>query len=163
MTLTDAPDTPPRLDHAADPAPPPAPGLTAFGPDFPFAYDTWLNHPDGLGTVPPECHGEEVAIIGAGISGLVAAYELMRMGLRPVVFEASRMGGRLRSEPFSDGDSATIAELGGMRFPRSSAAFFHYVDLLGAADPPLPQSADRRRRIHCDRAGRRGLVRPDPE
>lgn len=138
MTLSDTPDTHPRLDHAADPAPPAQPGLTAFGPDFPFAYDTWLTHPDGLGSVPPECHGEEVAIIGAGISGLVAAYELMRMGLRPVVYEASRLGGRLRSEPFADGDPATIAELGGMRFPRSSAAFFHYVDLLGLQTRPFP-------------------------
>ena len=51
MTLTDSPDTHPRLDDAADPAPPPSPGLTAFGPDFPFAYDSWLDHPAGLGSV----------------------------------------------------------------------------------------------------------------
>lgn len=115
--------------------------LTAFGPDFPFPYDRWLEHPSGLGSVPAEAHGREVAIIGGGIAGLVAAYELMRLGLRPVVHEAERLGGRLRSEPFrvpGQEDSQVIAELGGMRFPRSSAAFFHYVDLLGLDTAPFP-------------------------
>ena len=99
-----------------------APGqLTAFGPDFPFPYDSWLSYPAGLGKFPERRYGERVAIIGAGLSGIVAAYELMRLGMRPVIYEASRLGGRLRSEPFGY-DTSTIAELGGMRFPRSSAA-----------------------------------------
>ena len=55
--------------------------VTIFGPDFPFAYDDWLSHPAGLGQVPPEKYGSEVAIIGAGMAGIVAAYELMKMGL----------------------------------------------------------------------------------
>ena len=74
--------------------------VTIFGPDFPFPFDDWIAHPAGLGAVPAERHGEEVAVIGAGISGLVAAYELMKLGLRPVVYEASQMGGRLRSQAF---------------------------------------------------------------
>ena len=28
--------------------------LTMFGPDFPFAYDDWVAHPVGLGTVPDD-------------------------------------------------------------------------------------------------------------
>src|ERR687898_493757 len=44
--------------------------ITMFGPDFPFAYDDHLAHPAGLGRVPAERHGTEVAIIGAGIAGL---------------------------------------------------------------------------------------------
>jgi NADPH-dependent 2,4-dienoyl-CoA reductase/sulfur reductase-like enzyme len=59
--------------------------VTIFGPDFPFAYDDWLTHPDGLGQIPAEMHGKEVAIIGAGMAGIVAAYELMKMGIKPVV------------------------------------------------------------------------------
>jgi NADPH-dependent 2,4-dienoyl-CoA reductase/sulfur reductase-like enzyme len=74
--------------------------VTIFGPDFPFAFDDWITHPAGLGSIPQERLGEEVAIVGAGMSGMVAAYELMKMGLRPVVYEASHMGGRLRSQQF---------------------------------------------------------------
>jgi tryptophan 2-monooxygenase len=111
--------------------------VTVFGPDFPFAYDDWLAHPGGLGTLPAGVHGQEVAIVGAGMAGLVAAYELMKLGLKPVVYEASRMGGRLRSQPFA-GAPGIVAELGGMRFPASSTAFFHYVNLLGLKSRPFP-------------------------
>jgi lysine 2-monooxygenase len=111
--------------------------VTIFGPDFPFAFDDWLTHPAGLGSIPAERHGEEVAVIGAGISGLVAAYELMKLGIRPVVYEASQMGGRLRSQPF-EGADGVVAELGGMRFPVSSTTFYHYVDKLGLQTRPFP-------------------------
>ena len=111
--------------------------VTAFGPDFPFPFDDWLAHPAGLGEIPPPQRGTEVAIVGAGIAGLVAAYELMRLGLRPVVHESSHLGGRLRSQPF-EGAEGIVAELGGMRFPESSTAFYHYVDLLGLRTEPFP-------------------------
>lgn len=111
--------------------------VTVFGPDFPFPYDDWLAHPGGLGTLPPQAHGQEVAIVGAGMAGLVAAFELMKLGLKPVVYEASRMGGRLRSQAFA-GTPGIVAELGGMRFPASSTAFFHYVNLLGLQHKPFP-------------------------
>jgi tryptophan 2-monooxygenase len=81
--------------------------------------------------------GTEVAIIGAGMAGMAAAYELMKMGLKPVIYEASRIGGRLRSQPF-EGAEGIIAELGGMRFPESSTAFYHYVDMLGIDSKPFP-------------------------
>ena len=111
--------------------------VTVFGPDFPFPYDDWLAHPGGLGTLPQQAHGQEVAIVGAGMAGLVAAFELMKLGLKPVVYEASRMGGRLRSQAFA-GTPGIVAELGGMRFPASSTAFFHYVNLLGLQHKPFP-------------------------
>jgi len=101
------------------------PSVTVFGPDFPFAFDDWLAHPAGLGTLPTERLGIEVAIVGAGMAGLTAAYELMKLGLKPVVYEASRLGGRLRSQAF-EGGQGVVAELGGMRFPASSRAFWHY-------------------------------------
>lgn len=113
------------------------PEITAFGPDFPFAFDDWITHPAGLGALPRDMHGERVAIIGAGAAGIVAAFELMKLGLRPVVYESARFGGRLRSERF-EGTDGLIAELGGMRFPRSSRAFFHYLDLVGCRTQPFP-------------------------
>lgn len=111
--------------------------VTLFGPDFPFAYDDWLRHPAGLGTLPGAVHGSPVAIIGAGIAGLVAGYELMRMGLRPVFYESGKLGGRLRTHRF-EGADGVVAELGGMRFPVSSRAFYHYVNLLGLGTAPFP-------------------------
>lgn len=111
--------------------------FSAFGPDFPFAYDDWLSHPEGTGRIPAERHGTEVAIIGAGAAGMIAAYELMRMGLRPVIYEAARMGGRLRSESFTAA-SEVIAELGGMRFPVSSTGFWHYASQLGLKSHAFP-------------------------
>ncbi|MCZ2857313.1 flavin monoamine oxidase family protein [Blastococcus sp. VKM Ac-2987] len=128
-----APSTPGEADQ--EEARPP---VTIFGPDFPFAFDDWITHPAGLGAVPPERHGEEVAIVGAGISGLVAAYELMKLGLKPVLYEASQLGGRLRSSRFEGAPAEIVAELGGMRFPVSSTAFYCYVDLLGLETRPFP-------------------------
>lgn len=111
--------------------------VTAFGPDFPFAYDDWISHPVGLGSVPTAHLGSEVAIIGAGAAGVIAGYELMRLGLRPILYESSRFGGRLRSEIF-EGTQDVIAELGGMRFPVSSRGFYHYLDLVGCETRPFP-------------------------
>ncbi len=111
--------------------------VTVFGPDFPFAFDDWIAHPQGLGELPPERLGQEVAIVGAGMAGMVAAYELMKLGLKPVLFEASRLGVRLRSQAF-EGGQGVVAELGGMRFPASGTAFFHYVNRLGLKTQPFP-------------------------
>ncbi|WP_312531824.1 FAD-dependent oxidoreductase [Paracoccus sp. (in: a-proteobacteria)] len=111
--------------------------VTAFGPDFPFAYDDWLNHPAGLGTIPAASYGQEVAVIGAGAAGVIAGHELMKLGLKPVLYESGKFGGRLRSETF-EGTQDVIAELGGMRFPISSRGFYHYVDLVGMQSRPFP-------------------------
>ena len=111
--------------------------VTVFGPDFPFAYDDWLAHPSGLAQLPPAVHGTEVAVVGAGMAGMTAAHELMKLGLKPVIYEASRMGGRLRSQAF-EGGQGVVAELGGMRFPASSTAFFHYVRQLGLRTQAFP-------------------------
>ncbi|MER5301703.1 FAD-dependent oxidoreductase [Streptomyces lasiicapitis] len=108
-----------------------------LGPDFPFAYDEWLSSPHGLGEIPEGEFGTPVAVIGAGISGLVTAYELMRLGLRPVVYEAGQVGGRMRSAGFDGGPDA-VAELGAMRFPASATALRHYLDLVGLETRPFP-------------------------
>ncbi|WP_130491938.1 flavin monoamine oxidase family protein [Motilibacter rhizosphaerae] len=108
-----------------------------FGPDFPFPYDDYLASPAGLGSVPADVHGTEVAVIGGGLSGMVTAYELLRLGLKPVVYEAGEIGGRLRSVAF-DGHPGTVAEMGAMRFPPSSRSFFHYVDKVGLRTKPFP-------------------------
>ncbi|MEZ5076901.1 MAG: FAD-dependent oxidoreductase [Solirubrobacterales bacterium] len=53
----------------------------------------------------------DVAIVGAGLAGLVAARELAAVGQRPLVIEArDRVGGRLLNEPLGDGK---VVEVGG--------------------------------------------------
>ncbi|MCQ4080125.1 FAD-dependent oxidoreductase [Streptomyces sp. RB6PN25] len=119
--------------HGATDAP-----ITMFGPDFPFPYDDYLAHPAGLGSIPATEHGTEVAVVGGGLSGIVAAYELMKLGLKPVVYEADRIGGRLRTVGFDGCDEELTAEMGAMRFPPSSTAFQHYVDRMGLDTKPFP-------------------------
>lgn len=111
--------------------------VTIFGPDFPFPYDDWIRHPAGLGALPANRHGARVAIVGAGMAGMVAASELMKLGLRPVLYESRRLGGRLHSEPFKNADGV-VAELGGMRFPRCSTGFYHYLDRFDLKTRPFP-------------------------
>lgn len=115
--------------------------ITMFGPDFPFAYDDYLVHPAGIGSVPHAARGTEVAVIGGGLAGLIAAYELLKMGLAPVVYEADQLGGRMRSTPFP-GVPEALAELGAMRFPLSSAALFTYFDTMGLRTEPFPNPLD---------------------
>lgn len=111
--------------------------LTMLNPDFPFSYDHHLQHPAGLGQVPESMHGTEVAVIGAGLSGLITAYELMKLGLRPVVYEAGQIGGRLKTASF-DAAPEVVADLGGMRFPVSGRALYHYIDLVGLETEAFP-------------------------
>ena len=61
----------------------------------------------------------------------------MELGLRPVVYERARIGGRLRSHEFEGAEGVT-AELGGMRFPVSGTSFFYYANRLGLASTPFP-------------------------
>ncbi|MEU9032915.1 NAD(P)/FAD-dependent oxidoreductase [Streptomyces sp. NPDC048383] len=117
---------------SASPAP-----TTMLVPDFPFSYDGWLDHPAGLGSLPPGRAGTPVAVVGGGMAGLTAAYELMRLGLRPVVYEVDQLGGRMRSVAFPEQPDC-VAEMGAMRFPRSARALFHYIDLLDLRTSPFP-------------------------
>jgi monoamine oxidase len=73
-----------------------------------------------------------IAVIGAGIAGLVAAYELERLGHRVVVLEgSSRIGGRIYTHRFGSVSRAPAAELGAMRIPIHHALTMRYVDHLG--------------------------------
>ena len=111
--------------------------ITMLIPDFPFPYDEYVRHPAGIGSVPSEAYGRKVAVVGAGMAGLIAAYELMKMGLHPVIYESAEIGGRMRGKRFGT-DGGPVADLGGMRFPVSGQTFFHYVDLLGLNTAPFP-------------------------
>jgi tryptophan 2-monooxygenase len=91
-----------------------------------------------IGTLPEELSNEPIAVIGSGMGGLTAAYELCRAGARNVtIFEAtSRSGGRTYSRPFTTGRPQFLAELGAMRFPPSEFGLFHYLDTFGIKHTP---------------------------
>ncbi len=87
----------------------------------------------------PNKYGSEVAIIGGGCAGLCAAYELMQMGLRPVIYEASeRLGGRTYTHRFAR-DPKAYAEIGAMRLPKGHHPLVHhYINKFGLKLAPFP-------------------------
>ena len=71
-----------------------------------------------------------VLVLGAGIAGLMAAYQLERAGYAVTILEArTRVGGRVETlrEPFSDG---LFAEAGAMRLPESHGLTHWLIDHL---------------------------------
>jgi len=72
----------------------------------------------------------EVVVVGAGLAGLCAAYELERLGHRVVLLEADRshIGGRVRTLRFGDG---LYGEAGAMRIPLRHDLTRHYVSEFG--------------------------------
>ncbi len=73
---------------------------------------------------------KRVVVIGAGLAGLVAAYELKRQGHDVVVLEAqNRVGGRIYTlRSFAPG---LYAEAGAMRIPRAHDLTLAYCELFG--------------------------------
>jgi len=74
---------------------------------------------------------KKVVVVGAGMAGLVAAYELLRAGHDPVLLEARhRIGGRVYTvrEPFAEG---LHGEAGAMRLPLGHKLTLAYVEKFG--------------------------------
>jgi len=89
------------------------------------------------GLPPTTTPRKKVIVIGAGMAGLTAAYELQRAGHEPVVLEAQqRVGGRVCTwrEPFSDG---LYAEAGAMRIPRAHDLTMAYLEKFQVPTSPF--------------------------
>ncbi|GHE15228.1 flavin monoamine oxidase family protein [Streptomyces alanosinicus] len=86
----------------------------------------------GPQAAPPPTGGSRILVLGAGIAGLVAAYELELRGHRVEVLEAStRIGGRVHTHRFGTGPTAPAAELGAMRIPAHHRRTLEYVRRIG--------------------------------
>ena len=81
---------------------------------------------------------KRVVIIGAGLAGLAACYQLAQAGHDVTVLEArTRAGGRVHTlrEPFADG---LHAEAGAMFIPDSHDLTMHYIRLFRIPLAPIP-------------------------
>jgi monoamine oxidase len=79
---------------------------------------------------------KRVVVLGAGVAGLVAAYELQQLGHTVTILEGSaRIGGRILTHHFKDG---SYNELGAMRVPRSHDYTNHYIDAMGLSPRLIP-------------------------
>jgi len=82
--------------------------------------------PDQLLTPERSQKPRKICVVGGGIAGLTAAYELVIRGHNVVVLESlERLGGRIWTHRF-DGD--LYGELGAMRIPESHGCVMHYVN-----------------------------------
>lgn len=71
---------------------------------------------------------KKVVIVGAGLAGLAAGYELKCAGHTPIILEAQqRVGGRVYTlrDPFTEG---LYAEVGAMRIPRAHKLTLAYIE-----------------------------------
>jgi monoamine oxidase len=96
---------------------------------------------------------KKVLILGAGMAGLVAAYELTKLGHDVTVLEArTRPGGRVHTlrEPFSDG---LFAEEGAARIPENHDLTLKYVKTFDLPLEPF-YPANKLNAIRFDRGSR---------
>ena len=123
--------------------------------------DSLLSVPaDGLGPrtgEPPR----RVVIIGAGLAGLVAAFELTRQGHEAVVLEAqNRVGGRVHT--LRDLAPGLYAEAGAMRIPRVHELTLAYCRLFGLDTRPFVMENERTYVYLAGRRMRSGEADRDP-
>lgn len=93
----------------------------------------YLSPPSDITTYasPGELRGVKIGIVGGGLAGMCAAYELRKLGADITVLEASRnrIGGRVYTYYF-DRDQKYFGEFGAMRVPATHETSWHYIDLF---------------------------------
>jgi monoamine oxidase len=89
---------------------------------------------------------KSVVIIGSGVAGLAAAFELLKLGHTVSILEATnRVGGRVWTHRFGSGE---YHELGAMRIPASHDYTRHYIHVVGL-DKDLRPFITGHRNLNC--------------
>lgn len=89
--------------------------------------------PDIFQYAPPGAlKNKHIGIIGGGLAGMSAAYELRKLGADITIFEAEkeRIGGRVYTYYFERGKKQLYGELGAFRIPVSHETTWHYINLF---------------------------------
>lgn len=102
-----------------------------------------LSPPRDITTIaaPGSCKGIRVGIIGGGLAGLAAAFELRKLGFDITIFETqeNRIGGRVYTHYF-DEEKRFYGEFGAMRIPVAHETTWHYINTFGLGTRPFIQS-----------------------
>lgn len=87
---------------------------------------------------PGEFKGLKAGIIGGGLAGMSAAFELRKLGFDITVFEPNTewIGGRVYTYYF-DRDKKQYGELGAMRIPASHETTWHYINHFKIDTKPI--------------------------
>jgi len=136
------------------------PWTSARSPRAGLAPDILATPSKGLG--PAEGPPKRVVILGGGMAGLVAGFELLRQGHEPILLEAqNRVGGRVYT--LRDFAPGLYAEAGAMRIPRVHDLTLEYCHLFGLELRPFVM--DNPRGLVHVRGLRRTMeeVRADPD
>ena len=113
-----------------------------------------------IGLVPKASDPKKVIVVGAGMAGLTAAFELMQAGHDVTVLEARmRPGGRVYTirDPFAD---HLYAEAGAVDFGSAYTHLLHYIRLF---DLPIAEQHHTDTKTVVYARGRRYLTPPEPE
>jgi tryptophan 2-monooxygenase len=124
-------------------------------PDLCFDYRKLLEQTGGVATATDKSH--KICIVGAGVTGLVAARELLRCGFSDITLleQSHRVGGRHLTvlNPAAGDNPSTPFEMGAMRMPffnttdeepkqgRSLMAYYASLFDLKVSDFPNPGTA----------------------
>ena len=85
---------------------------------------------------PGELKGVKIGVVGGGLAGLSAAFELRKLGADITILDAndSRIGGRVYTYYFS---TEYYNEFGAHRIPVTQETTWHYINLFGLNTRPL--------------------------